>query len=94
VELDIVTSAVCIAVLQFQLTSIYLAFVVNFNFIFSIGQRLQARRYKMSHLQQYLPVGGKPLRSFFQLKTNIFRQHATEYVNHRIQAQTIYRACS
>jgi hypothetical protein len=33
-------------------------FVVNFNFIFSIGQRFRAGRYKISHLQQYLPVVG------------------------------------
>jgi hypothetical protein len=29
--------------------------LVNFNFIFSIGQRFRAGRYKISHLQQYLP---------------------------------------
>ena len=34
-------------------------FVVNFNFIFSIGQRFRAGRYKISHLQQYLPVRRK-----------------------------------
>jgi len=34
-------------------------FVVNFNFIFSIGQRFRAGRYKISHLQQYLSVSGK-----------------------------------
>jgi len=33
-------------------------FVVTFNFIFSIEQRFRAGRYKISHLQQYLPVGG------------------------------------
>ena len=33
-------------------------FVVNFNFIFSIGQRFRAGHYKISHLQQYLPVVG------------------------------------
>ena len=33
-------------------------FVVNFNFIFSIGQRFRAGRYKISHLQQYLFVIG------------------------------------
>ena len=31
-------------------------FVVNFNFIFSIGQWFRAGRYKISHLQQYLSV--------------------------------------
>jgi hypothetical protein len=40
--LDVETSAVCIALLLFRQTNIYLAFVVNLNFIFSIGQRFQA----------------------------------------------------
>jgi len=31
-------------------------FVINFNYSFSIGQQLRAGRYKISHLQQYLPV--------------------------------------
>jgi hypothetical protein len=36
-------------------------FVVNFNFIFSIGQQFRAGHYKISHLQQALPV----VRQFF-----------------------------
>jgi ABC-type uncharacterized transport system permease subunit len=56
VGLNVQTSAVCIAVLfSGRRISIWL-FVVNFNFIFSIGQRFRAGRYKISHLQQYLPV--------------------------------------
>ena len=56
VGLHIETSAVCIAVLQFGQTGFNLAFVANFNFIFSIGQQFRAGRYKIPHLQQYLPV--------------------------------------
>jgi hypothetical protein len=48
VGLDVETSAVCIAVLLFRQTNIYLAFVVKFNFIFSIGQWLRAGHYKIS----------------------------------------------
>jgi hypothetical protein len=53
---DVETSDLCIAVLLFGQTNFHLAFVVNFNFIFSIGQRFRAGRYKISHLQQYLSV--------------------------------------
>jgi len=56
VGLDVETSAVCIAELSSgRGVSIWL-FVVNFNFIFSIRHRFWAGRYKIYHLQQYLPV--------------------------------------
>jgi len=67
VGLDVETSAVCIAVLLFRQTNIFF-FVVNFNFIFSIGQRFRAGRYKISHLQQYLPVVGNFYRRNLFLK--------------------------
>jgi hypothetical protein len=50
-------------------------FVVNFNFIFSIGQGFRAGHYKISHLQQYLPVGG-----------NFYRQH---FLRHRLPMRHI-----
>jgi hypothetical protein len=50
--LNVQTSAVCIAVLfSGRRISVWL-FVVNFNFIFSIGQQLRAERYTIFHLQQ------------------------------------------
>jgi hypothetical protein len=64
VGLNVETSAVCIVLLWFGQTSSIWLFVVNFNFIFSIGQRFWAERYKISYLQQYLPVLRNPKTKF------------------------------
>ena len=51
-----VTSVMCYYQQQFQLDVHYSALVHIFNFSFSIGHLYRAGRYKISHLQQYLPV--------------------------------------
>jgi hypothetical protein len=67
-------------------------FVVNLNFIFSMGQRLQAGRYKISHLQQYLLVGG----NFQNLSLeNTFISNTRYFFNFNIHPGTLrYRMCS
>jgi hypothetical protein len=53
---DVVTMS-CISLSAIiRLTNFYLAFVVNFNFSFSIGLQFRAGHYKIPAQQQALPL--------------------------------------